>query len=355
MTTTHIIDRAWLIPAALVALLCAPAPAFAQRLPANATPPSASWTRPAAGNAADYVGPERCATCHKAEFTEFEKTPHARLAVEMKGGVTGCEVCHGPGRAHVLGEEAARGDDAKTEAAAKLIFAFHGTAKENAARCLTCHTSSKHQADFQHSEHFMHGVSCQSCHAAHLVEGADVAAGIETVHLHGAQARMFDVPAVNIEAVWLEDGLLKKPQPQLCYTCHADIQAKFALPTHHRVPEGLMKCTDCHQPHGTMNLASLRQAGFESCVKCHVAKRGPFVFEHASVQIEGCVVCHNPHGSVNRMLLVRREGRFLCLQCHVTPFAANTPHSRLGFQTRGECTRCHVAIHGSNFNQYFLQ
>jgi hypothetical protein len=39
----------------------------------------------------------------------------------------------------------------------------------------------------------------------------------------------------------------------------------------------------------------------------------------------------------------------------VTPFAANTPHSRLGFQARGECTRCHVAIHGSNFNADFLQ
>lgn len=54
------------------------------------------------------------------------------------------------------------------------------------------------------------------------------------------------------------------------------------------------------------------------------------------------------------MLLARREERFLCLQCHVDPFAVNVPHGRLGFQTRGECVRCHANIHGSNFDANFL-
>ena len=35
-----------------------------------------------------------------------------------------CESCHGPGKAHVEGQEAARGDEAKTLAANKLIFAY---------------------------------------------------------------------------------------------------------------------------------------------------------------------------------------------------------------------------------------
>jgi DmsE family decaheme c-type cytochrome len=128
------------------------------------------------------------------------------------------------------------------------------------------------------------------------------------------------------------------------------------LPEHHRVPEGLMKCSDCHNPHGTQNLSSLNKPASETCVNCHVEKRGPFVYEHPAVKIEGCVSCHNPHGSTNRMLLVRREGRQLCLQCH-TGFHAQTavPHSRLGFQTSGECGRCHVTVHGSNFDPFFLQ
>ena len=116
-----------------------------------------------------------------------------------------------------------------------------------------------------------------------------------------------------------------------------------------------MKCTDCHNAHGTSNRATMRKSGWETCIQCHVEKRGPFVFEHSAVKVEGCLACHTPHGSVNRMLLARREERFLCLQCHVELFAVNVPHSRLSFQTRGDCSRCHAAIHGSNFNAFFLQ
>lgn len=350
-SSTNMSRLAWLAVAGLVMMST---PALAQRLPANTAPPSVASMPIPAAQAADYVGPERCESCHKSEFTEFEKTPHADL-VTAKGMVSGCEVCHGPGRAHSEGEEQARGDDAKIAAATKLIFSFKGTAKENAGRCLTCHTTSQSQSNFAHSEHFMHGVSCQDCHATHLVEAADEAAGLKTVKVHSAQAQIFNVPSIGTESAWLQDSLLKKPQPQLCYSCHANIQAKFALPTHHPVPEGMMKCTDCHSPHGTMNPAKIRKTAFEACVKCHVEKRGPFLFEHAAVQVEGCVACHTPHGSVNHMLLARRQTRFLCIQCHVDPFAPNTPHGHLGFQASGDCTRCHVAIHGSNFDVNFLQ
>ena len=150
-------------------------------------------------------------------------------------------------------------------------------------------------------------------------------------------------------------SLLRKQQPDLCFGCHRTIQAQFALPTHHRVAEGLMKCTDCHNAHGTLNRPLLKKTNWEVCVSCHVEKRGPYVFEHAVVKVEGCVACHSPHGSVTRNNLLRREGRFLCLQCHVNPFAPNVPHGRLGFQTRGECVRCHATIHGSNVNEFFLQ
>jgi predicted CXXCH cytochrome family protein len=94
--------------------------------------------------------------------------------------------------------------------------------------------------------------------------------------------------------------------------------------------------------------------GSETCIGCHTEKRGPFVFEHPASKIEGCVACHTPHGSINRMLLVRREERFLCLQCHVNPIANNVPHSRMSFQTNGTCTRCHATIHGSNFDVDYL-
>jgi predicted CXXCH cytochrome family protein len=298
------------------------------------------------------ISDETCQGCHKAEATQFRKTAHAHNEIGGKGALS-CETCHGTGKAHVDAEQAAHGDDAKTAAANKLIFSFKGPAKENSDRCLSCHITGKLQQGFNHSEHAAQGVSCNTCHSAHLVnETKDLSKG----GLPTAQAQFFQIISGPDDMRWLRNSLLKSPQPQLCYACHGTIQAQFALPVHHRVPEGSMKCTDCHNSHGTPNASNLIKPGAETCTQCHVEKHGPFVYEHPAGKIDGCITCHNPHGSVNRMLLVRREGRQLCLQCHSGFSAqASVPHGRLSYQTSGECVRCHVTIHGSNFDVNFLR
>ena len=66
-------------------------------------------------------------------------------------------------------------------------------------------------------------------------------------------------------------------------------------------------------------LATLAQsfgANEPGCLNCHGDKRGPFTFEHAPVRFEGCSTCHEAHGSANPRMLVRREVRFVCLECH---------------------------------------
>ena len=286
----------------------------------------------------------RCRSCHKAEFTKFGKTVHAD---------GGCVKCHGSGTAHADAEEAAHGDEVKSLVASKLIFSFHGNSKENSDRCLSCHQAGKLQQGFAHSEHAAHGVSCNSCHSAHLVnETRDQSKG----NLQSVQARIFQAYSQPDEPKWLRNSLLKAAQPELCYTCHGTIQAKFALPVHHRVAEGFLKCSDCHNTHGSANHASLLDKASETCISCHTDKRGPFLHAHPAGTIDGCITCHDPHGSVNRNLLVRREGRELCLQCHSGSHGqAAVPHSKLSFQTSGECVRCHVTIHGSNFDVNFLR
>ncbi len=342
---------AWLAVVPLLASLGASV-ALSQKQPAANEPSSVAWKAPAEGTADDYVGQEACAACHPDQARQFAKTVHAKAEVAGANYGTGCESCHGPGKAHAEAQMEAGGELAKVEAARKLIFGFHGKPEDNAARCLTCHESSREQDLYNRSEHKLQGLSCDQCHASHLLEHT---AKRERVEPTLAQTQFFAAPRLTEENRWLNQSLLKKPQPDLCYTCHKVVQAQFALPTHHRVPEGLMKCTDCHNAHGTLSRPLLKRTGLEVCVSCHIEKRGPFVFEHAAVKVEGCTACHSPHGTIERNMLIRREGRFICLQCHVEPQAANVPHSRLGFQTRGDCVRCHMTIHGSNYSEYFIQ
>jgi predicted CXXCH cytochrome family protein len=304
---------------------------------------------PSAANPDANAGAELCSACHQAHAEQFAKTVHASAAPPDAKFGTGCESCHGPGKAHAEAMIGAAGAADKIGDAKKLIYGFHGKPAENAARCLNCHNSSPDQRLFGRSEHKLMGTSCEQCHSAHLTTE------VPRAETQTAQARFFGVPKLAEQNRWLHQSLLKKSQPDLCFSCHKPIQAQFSLPTHHRVPEGLMKCTDCHDAHGTMNRPFLKKANFEVCTGCHTEKRGPFVYEHAAVKVEGCTSCHSPHGTVERNMLLRREGRFLCLQCHVNPAADNVPHGRLSFATRGECVRCHAVIHGSNVSPFFLQ
>ncbi len=299
----------------------------------------------------NYIGAETCGACHSEHFKQFQKTYMAAvLAKNFPVEQQGCEACHGPGRVHA---EAAAGafDDAAIEQAALLIYSFarHSPA-ENADRCLTCHRKNENERLFGRSRHLGVGVFCGDCHTAHLPNTAENLARPSV-----ALGALFSASDRSSEAEWLNNRLLRINQPKLCYGCHQDIEAQFQLPVRHRVNEGLLKCTDCHNPHGSLTTKSLRAVGTETCYTCHVEKRGPFVFEHAPVRVEGCTACHTPHGSINAHLLKRRQERQLCLECHVPPEATGIPHPRLGFQSSGECSRCHVGIHGSNFQRQFLR
>jgi len=154
--------------------------------------------------------------------------------------------------------------------------------------------------------------------------------------------------------------LLKAAQPTLCYQCHTDIRAQFALPFHHKVNEGLFKCSDCHDTHGTFQDKLLKSSADQNmvCAKCHAENIGPFVYEHPPSKLEGCNSCHFPHGSPNPRLLTRSNVNSLCLQCHSASMnftAPGTPSFHNQANQYQACTNCHSQIHGSNANSYFFK
>ena len=299
-------------------------------------------TKPAASKSDDYVGTDACKDCHEDQFKAFSHTSHAQLVKigSWKEKVTGCESCHGPGKAHI--EE---GDP-------KKIMSFKRMApKEISETCLTCHAGKEEHNNFRRGEHWRNDVSCVDCHSAHTMPtGRNLASSNVFVSPGNAQKPAFS--AVK---------LLKLDQPELCLGCHSEVKHQFNMPFHHKVLEGAMKCTDCHNPHGGFELKQTRLAtgADAACIKCHADKQGPFVYEHAPVKNEGCVACHTPHGSSNpRLLTVSRVGQ-LCLTCHSVAHDVGAvepagPQHNQNAQY-ANCTNCHVKIHGSRSSPVFFR
>jgi DmsE family decaheme c-type cytochrome len=282
----------------------------------------AQETTPANKSAAvptEYAGSESCKTCHEAIYNGWEKGPHWKQTLK-EGGIAkhGCEDCHGAGAAHVA-------DPADTS----TLFLFgKASAKDINARCEMCHASGSQHLKAINSLHRQADVSCVSCHSSHHSEGREF--------------------------------LLAAPQPQLCVTCHQAQKAQFEMPFHHRVNEGLINCTDCHNPHGTVRPHQVRTSAQQDavCFKCHADKQGPFVFEHDPVKTEGCQSCHVPHGGPNPHMLRLSTVNLLCFQCHTNstfsaaPSAPSFHNQTTQFQA---CTLCHTNIHGSNFDPFFFK
>src|SRR5512144_1506592 len=79
-----------------------------------------------------YVRSEACKTCHADVWFTFNKNPHYKSIASGKEtpAHTGCEGCHGPGKAHVE----ARGGKTTIHRAFSLM-----TPRKAMDTCLECH------------------------------------------------------------------------------------------------------------------------------------------------------------------------------------------------------------------------
>ena len=292
-------------------------------------------------NADDYVGSESCKACHEDAFNSYSGTKHAKLAnlPNWKDKVQGCESCHGPGKEHVE-----NGGD-KT----KIISFKDKDAKQISESCLACHAGKEEHNNFRRGDHWRNNVGCTDCHTAHGPSHGEFKIGSMT----------FVNDSSNLNP---PPAMLKVSEQQLCLACHSETKSHFTKPFRHKVLEGTMKCSDCHNAHGGFETKQTRLGigADASCVKCHTDKQGPFVFEHAPIKVEGCAACHTPHGSANPRLLKRHQVRQLCLECHsgitdqLSDGPTGGPHDQRTLLQRN-CTACHTMIHGSNASNVFFR
>jgi len=276
-------------------------------------------------------GAKQCLSCHKKDgmgppahqILQSPMGTTADPATPFGEGQHDCETCHGPSKSHM--KKLADG----TRPSPAIVFNHETPVETKNEVCLSCHSDGA-RLHWPGSVHDIEAVACVDCHNVHAESD----------------------PVLSLET-----------QPLVCFQCHQEQRAQVLRQSHHPVQAGtesmaytgLIACTDCHKPHGSVGPALLaRNSVNETCYDCHAEKRGPYLWEHAPVQ-ESCVNCHTPHGSNFAPLLVGRPP-WLCQQCHLANFHPSTVYSGTGVPPEGAaqqvlgkaCLNCHSQVHGSN-------
>lgn len=331
-----------------------------------------SSTRGDAQSHSEYVGSDVCGTCHTDLVKSWALTVHRRTLFNESPSKKGCEGCHGPGGEHVAGG----GDVSKIVRFEKL------KPGEADAICLKCH-NNQDVTLWQTSLHSRARLSCTNCHDPHqpgeklmlkniddaklplegltrAIQQSQLASNTAAKDSKAKEDAEAQVAKLTTERKGVQDKIKgletiyeRTAEPYMCYNCHKTQKVQTRMASHHPIPDGKMKCSSCHNPHGGPKGMLREESVLETCRKCHAEKTGPFTFEHPPVG-EDCTICHNPHGSVQNNLLVQSEP-FLCLKCHAGPHSRGGALANpVGFaQFYTECTNCHNQIHGSDNHAAF--
>ena len=239
------------------------------------------------------IGARACQDCHDSfdeHFAQSDAHPD-------------CESCHGAAQLH-----------AHTDRAADIRF-------PSSEDCAACHqVGGKTLLGWSTSTHARAGVICSDCHNTHNRE------------------LLYVRKATQLQATVLRHAA---STTRMCASCHAEVAAQFDLPSHHPMEEGMLTCTDCHDPHENQR-QTLGAKRTQMCVACHQEVAGPWIYEHPPVT-EDCGYCHAPHGASADNLMETSQPA-ACIACHSIPIAGAV-HQPWAFSS--DCTSCHNAIHGS--------
>ncbi len=102
----------------------------------------------------------------------------------------------------------------------------------------------------------------------------------------------------------------------------------------------------CEQCHDAVNIGRLKKPQPDLCYSCHDNYTEKYAFVHGPVSSGHCLACHNPHLSENRKLLTRSEDR-ICSYCHRSEqVLENKVHQQAASVT--DCLHCHHAHGGKD-------
>ena len=266
--------RYGLFATTLFAALCA----FSSTEPAVAQPAAK----------AEPKGPPICANCHEQ--------PHASTVMSAHGAKNDaqgsmCQACHGDATEHLK-------DPVKSKPA-NLIKT--GTAAEKTDVCLTCHKTGRQLAFWESGKHALNDVPCSSCHS-----------------IHGKDRNPSIAPFTTS---------FRPNESEICGTCHQDIRSQTLKPSHHPIMEGKVKCSDCHNPHGSSHYKLLREHTPNLCQDCHDAAR------HPGTIYGGGAAWLKPDGTPNPSVNTRFIAR-ACLNCHNAVHGSNAPGNKGKFFLR---------------------
>jgi DmsE family decaheme c-type cytochrome len=273
-----------------------------------------------------------CLQCHTNAMAGLAHTKHAVTSDPRTpfGSGKQCQACHGDATEHLKNPANPMPQRFKKDAPADA----------KSGVCLSCHADNRHLAFWESGRHKKNEVSCNNCHNIHAAAPPAAAGGLVRKD-----------PSITPFTT-----TIRQQEHETCTSCHKQIRSQLLKTSHHPIIEGKVKCTSCHNPHGAVSHAMVKEESVNQlCTSCHTEKRGPFMFEHPPVE-ENCLSCHNSHGSNHARLLNERVPN-LCQDCHDwsrhpgTYYSGNqgfnnpTPNTRLVARA---CLNCHTAVHGTN-------
>jgi predicted CXXCH cytochrome family protein len=294
---------------------------------------------------------DACFQCHKKSSFQ-KKIVHQPLS---KGQ---CIACHNP---HVAPHKGLLKENVKD-----LCFSCHKKQEKSFStgvvhtpvrrgQCAACHDS--HSSNLKGLLKKSLGATCFECHTKLKKKYKNIHEPFEKGQ---CDACHWSHQADNYQ-------LLKSEPVKLCRSCHGETDIGAA---HKNFPVKVNKdCLSCHNPHGSMNKAMIRdvihQPFKKSCKECHSGATASISQEkclecHAEIK-EGiysshshltdrdgnsCTNCHSPHAGDTKSLLKQRQS-VICRECHEDTFKRHESSRFVHKATAGRCSVCH-AIHGAD-------